>query len=301
MQVGDAVLGGCAVEGYNRAAGTVQELQLRSIESVPGLQQPVAAALPPGIRPSQLRRLGIFGSNLPLQSVVDCPFLAHLTSLELVSCSSTSYSGSAAPVIQALLEQAPGLLSLTLMRCSTHHLRLQGLQPLPPALINLAGLQHLSLADNGLTELPPGPYLSGELPGGLCGLICRPQCWQNRRTGACCGIQMCCVVSHLQLPSACRNQSRAVHHFPLRSGLESLDLSCNNLDRLPPALTAASSLTSLSLARSNRLVLNDADIDDVLSHLTHLRRLHLDVGRMPLHVLGQLSQRMPQLHISEVA
>ncbi|KAI7838642.1 hypothetical protein COHA_007569 [Chlorella ohadii] len=244
MQVGDAVLGGCAVEGYNRAAGTVQELQLRSIESVPGLQQPVAAALPPGIRPSQLRRLGIFGSNLPLQSVVDCPFLAHLTSLELVSCSSTSYSGSAAPVIQALLEQAPGLLSLTLMRCSTHHLRLQGLQPLPPALINLAGLQHLSLADNGLTELPPGPYLSG---------------------------------------------------------LESLDLSCNNLDRLPPALTAASSLTSLSLARSNRLVLNDADIDDVLSHLTHLRRLHLDVGRMPLHVLGQLSQRMPQLHISEVA
>ncbi len=153
----------CAVEGCNRAHLTVQELQLSGIrevmsyelydmEDVPSLQQLVAAALPAGTQPSQLRSLCILDSSLPLAAVLDCPFLGHLTSLVLCKC---SFSDAAALAgLESLLRQAPQLHSLTL----------QGFKkpPFPPALVNQMGLQQLCLRSNSLTDLPPGPYLHSE-------------------------------------------------------------------------------------------------------------------------------------------
>ncbi len=69
---------------------------------------------------------------------------------------------------------------------------------------------------------------------------------------------------------------------------------------MPLALAAATRLTHLSLSNNLRLVLTGADIDSVLSRLPHLRRLDLDVRRMPPHVNRRLVQRLPQLRILEV-
>ncbi len=152
-QLGGAVLSGSVVRGYNRAKGTVQQLQLYTIRSVPILQQLVAAALPAGTQPSQLRSLSFSHCRLTLPAVLSCPFVGRLASLSLSYCS--AQDGNAAPVYEALLQQAPRLLSLSLQCCFWHAL-------IPAAITSCTGLTHLSLAGNGLTELPPGPYLNSE-------------------------------------------------------------------------------------------------------------------------------------------
>lgn len=143
--------------GCNRQAGTVQELQLSAIQHMPSLQQLAAACLPPGVHPSSLRSLKVFISSLHQPALLNCPFLGQLTSLTLDMCRSAD--GGPEPVVEALLQQAPQLRSLSLLGCFFQH-------PLPAALINRTGLKHLCLQRNGLTELPPGPYLSSESSAG---------------------------------------------------------------------------------------------------------------------------------------
>ncbi|KAI7838892.1 hypothetical protein COHA_007357 [Chlorella ohadii] len=163
LQVGGAVLAYCAVKG--RTDGTVQELRLGRIEYVPSLHQLMAAALPAGTLPSQLRSLDIFHSRLPLPAVLGCPFLGHLNSLKLHYC--TFEGGGAAPVVEALLQQAPRLQSLAVQHCFPY-------RPFPAALMSRTGVQHLSLSSNLMTELPPGPYLSS-----LTSLDLNYNCWNR--------------------------------------------------------------------------------------------------------------------------
>ena len=81
-------------------------------------------------------------------------------------------------------------------------------------------------------------------------------------------------------------------------GLVHLDMGLNFFESVPPALAAATSLTELVLARNHKLALTAADVDGVLSHLPHLRRLYLDVHRAPPQVLSQLLECAPQLQVS---
>lgn len=86
---------------------------------------------------------------------------------------------------------------------------------------------------------------------------------------------------------------------PLCPGLQSLHLCFNNLDKLPPALAAATGLTELSLAYNQRLALTAADADAVVRHWPLLCHIDLKVTRTPAHVLARLSECAPQLQISE--
>lgn len=151
-QVGGAVLSGCVVEGCNRANGMAQELRLWRIERMPSLQQLVAAALPAGMQPSQLRSLDFVHCVLSLPAVLSCPFVGHLTSLSLSHCS--AQDGNETQVYEALLQQAPRLLSLSLSGFWP--------SPIPAAIVSRTGLSRLCLASDGMAELPPGPYLSSE-------------------------------------------------------------------------------------------------------------------------------------------
>ena len=174
-QVGGAALGGCTVQGRNRADGTVQELALSSITHMPSLQQLVAAALPLGTQPFQLRRLGIFCSRLPLPALQGCHFLGHLTSLVLMAWGSPG--GRSGLVLESLLQQAPRLQSLALVG-------FQDEPPFPPALVSRTGLRHLCLRLCHLSELPPGPYLNSELPRGTVWLavwFCSASCQTGSR------------------------------------------------------------------------------------------------------------------------
>ena len=131
----------------------MEEMELFGIEKMPSLQQLVAAALPAGTQPGQLRSLSMIRSALALQAVQDCAFLGHLTRLELSNC--TFRDAGPAAGFEALLQQAPRLQRLKLWCCFAQ-------EPLPPALLSRTGLQHLCLQSNALTELPVGPYLSSE-------------------------------------------------------------------------------------------------------------------------------------------
>lgn len=160
-QVGGAGLETCTVQGCSRADGTVQQLTLVSIKNAPSLQQLVAATLPAGTQPSQLRSLDISSSCMALPAVSSCPFLGHLTRLSLCLCS-FAYAGALVG-LEPLLRQAPRLHSLAVVGCSSE-------ATVPPALVHLTGLRRLSLRGS-LRELPPGCYLSGELtrsPKGGC-------------------------------------------------------------------------------------------------------------------------------------
>lgn len=82
------------------------------------------------------------------------------------------------------------------------------------------------------------------------------------------------------------------------AGLVLLDLTRNNLSRLPPALATATSLRELSLAEIYDLALTDDDVDTLLC-LPFLRRLYLDVTKTPAYVLAGLLRAAPELQIAE--
>ncbi|KAI7838717.1 hypothetical protein COHA_007513 [Chlorella ohadii] len=85
---------------------------------------------------------------------------------------------------------------------------------------------------------------------------------------------------------------------PYLHGLKVLDLGYNSWAVMPPALAAATSLTALSLANNPDLVLTTADVDGTLCRLPRLRRLYLDVSRVPPDVLGRLSACAPHLQVA---
>lgn len=162
FQVGGAVLGHCFVKGYNQPDGTVQQLRLWSIDQMPSLERLLAAVLPAATQTSQLRSLAISYSRLPVPAVQGCPFLGHLTSLALATC--TFPDGGTLAGLEALMQQAPRLQSLALGGFFKD-------PPFPPALINRTGLRRLCVRMCGITELPPGPYLNSES-------ACPPELWR---------------------------------------------------------------------------------------------------------------------------
>ena len=156
-QAGDITLGCWSATGCSRTGGAVEQLALSGLLTMPRLQQVVAALLPPGTQPCQLRSLALTHSRLQVSAMQNCSFLTHITDLTL-SVGAYLHSSTVA-VVEALLQQATSLRGLALPRC------FRG-EPLPPAVANRTGLLHLSLEDNELSDLPPGPYLTGELKRG---------------------------------------------------------------------------------------------------------------------------------------
>lgn len=155
LQVGDAILECCRVSGCERASGTARSMMLSHIEFMSSLQQLMAASLPAGALPGCLGCLRISYSSLSPAAVQACAFLGRLTALDLSFCKFED--GDAAPVVAALLQQAPRLHSLTFVECFQQ-------QPLPPALFGYTGLRHLSLRWNALRHLPPGHTFPVSVP-----------------------------------------------------------------------------------------------------------------------------------------
>ena len=153
LQIGGAMLGSFTISGFSPSGRTVQQLTLWKVRQMSSLQQLVAAALPAGTQPSQLRSMSMDWCVLPLPAVWDCAFLGHLTSLALRKCTFQDVGPAAG--IQELLQQAPQLQRLTMWGCLAS-------QRLPPALVSLTRLRHLGLPFNRVAELPAGPYLSSE-------------------------------------------------------------------------------------------------------------------------------------------
>lgn len=81
----------------------------------------------------------------------------------------------------------------------------------------------------------------------------------------------------------------------LLAGLTELDLSSNNLARLPPALTAATALRRLLLARNTKLAVTSADVEHTLQRLPSLQFLDVMWTQTAPDVLQRLRSSLPQL------
>ncbi|KAL4443582.1 hypothetical protein ABPG75_011319 [Micractinium tetrahymenae] len=127
--------------------------QTLTLQGVPGPQRlrPLLGSLLTHRMP--LRGLSLsLPPTLPADAVAGCePHLSSLRALTLAQFS--AQPGSSPGVLQALMAQAPALTSIRAERC------LAG--SIPASLAQRAGLKELSLAFNGLSDLPGGPYLSG--------------------------------------------------------------------------------------------------------------------------------------------
>lgn len=105
-------------------------------------------------------------------------------------------------------------------------------------------------------------------------------------------------LKHLGIPS------NELTKLPLSASqlarLDSLDLSFNKFSSLPPALTAATSLTALS-ARYFGATLMAADVDAVLLRLPRLPKLRVTSPgpREGAAALDHLRSRAPQVEIEE--
>lgn len=81
------------------------------------------------------------------------------------------------------------------------------------------------------------------------------------------------------------------------AGLDTLDLSGNGIAILPAALSAATSLTHLTLDDNSLLWLNEA-ATPVLLALSRLQRLEIDnIGNADAPLLREWQLRMPRLRI----
>lgn len=134
----------------DEAAGEGWKVTLHCGSSGP-LGPLLAAVLPPHL---PLRQLDLADFELQLGQLECGGRLAPLHVLELSSC---GWPGSIDATLAALLQQAPALRRLELRDCPV-----EGARP-PPCLVDRKGLRALSFSNCDLAELPPGPYLRGEL------------------------------------------------------------------------------------------------------------------------------------------
>lgn len=139
----------CNPNGDDEAAEEGWSVTLHCRRSGP-LGPLLAAVLPPRL---PLRQLELAEYELQLGQLETAGRLAALHVLQLSGC---GWPGSVDATLAALLQQAPALQRLELTTCP-----LEG--ALPPCLVGREGLRALSLFGCELTELPPGPYLRGEL------------------------------------------------------------------------------------------------------------------------------------------
>ena len=279
------------LRGSQTGAG---ELMLTGVRALPSLQLLLEALLPAGAplarlelrQESGLLRQGD-GEVLDIAALRACPRLASLRELQLAELAPGGGGSEAA--LEALLQHATQLADLELKASHAHVLT-----SIPPCLAAQTGLTRLALASHNLTTLPHGPYLAGAP-------CCRSRlhCCRLRR---CCRRPTCAVIcSHCAcqadhwMPRTCLLCSAALPAACLPAGLRRLDLSHNNFRRLPSALRAASSLTSLALS-GRQLELTAADVDSTLAQLTQLRELQgFGQAGHPWALLPHLQQCMPQL------
>ena len=123
------------------------------------------------------------------------------------------------------------------------------------------------------------------------------RCARFRFALACCYRLGCTAATHapavhLAMFHASRFPSLLIH-----AALEHLDLLCNRLTALPPALSTATALTCLVLSINTRLKLSDSDVEGILLRMPRLAELHLDNTDTHPAVLERLQQARPHLSI----
>ena len=279
-------------EATGSAHGGEGGLLLSGVHTLPSLQLLLEALLPAGAPLARLELLhaeGLVRDDAPLDiaALRGCSRLASLREL-LVEDLSTAAGGSEA-ALEALLEHATQLVDLELKADDA-----DALTSIPPCLAGQSGLTRLVLASHQLADLSQGPYLTGA--GRRC---CRCCCCPCCRWLMLPHLSRECItgrVGHSSVSQLSHTCPPTRLHACMHAGLRHLDLSFNQFRRLPPALRAASSLTSLNLSGCRLLGLTIADVDSTLVHLAQLVELRGSrQAGYPWALLPYLQQCMPQL------
>ncbi|KAL4443573.1 hypothetical protein ABPG75_011310 [Micractinium tetrahymenae] len=206
--------------------------------------------------------------------------LSTLTALSLAYRGEAAAEGLRA-VLQALMEQAPLLAELRITGC------LGG--AFPDFLLHRTALRELHLSFNGLAGLPPGPYLAGLQALTLCDEGLRRLPASLAAASALTSLDVSCNDDlHLFAADMDAYVSPRLRHLGLAhcrltllpafsqlSGLTSLDLASNAFTALPPALARATSLVSLDLSHMDCMAVTTADVDALLARRPRLARLQL--------------------------
>lgn len=232
----------CATAEDHQAGQQSVALDLANVRSLPSLARLLGTLIPPA---ACLREL-VAAGPLNAAAFAGCTRLQQLTAL---SINSQWFRGSSWQQATAtLLQQATGLAVLALDGGSSRRL---GLGQVPPCLAAYRGLTQLTLQRMALEDLADGLYLTGgsRLAGMMLLLVA------FMRTCAAAG----CM---LDLYPAMRYSD--VSFAPPFADLRSLNLEWNDLARLPPALSAATRLTRLSLDWNRQLRLWTADVATLL-------------------------------------
>lgn len=268
MQVGGARLSRCsyAVGAHPSSPGRrVGCLDVLRISELPSLQDLLASLLPPG---QPLSYLGLDHCLLPAGALRSCPLLASLPALLFNSC--TDEEGSVTPPLDSLLRQAAALEALSCVGVLGTTGGFFGDPVMPASLVAKTGIKKLSLHQNRLEHLPPGPYLAGPPDTTL-----RPVC------------------RHIL---AARDATNAPPTPP--AGLELLDVGGENLGgMLPPSLTTATALTELVLNKSNRMRVGLQDVRGVLACMPSLVRLQVSSASLTPGVAKRVAQDLPHVDV----
>lgn len=264
----------------------------------PSSMQRLLAALRPGGMPA-VERLELYSCALDEPALAHCSALAAVTHLGLQHCEAAA--GSDWEAVMAALRQATLLASLYVWGS------LDG--ELPECLAAHTSLHTLTLFQNDLMTLPPGPYLGSlqrlslwvegwsVLPPALTAataLTCLELRQEEQRTGPPLTADSVAVVipklqalQRLQL-AFCGLKALPIEGWAGLSALQWLDLSANDLTSLPAALSQATSLRRLNLGWNNHLAPSAQQLGALLSRLPLLEELSLDeVG------LEELPENLP--------
>lgn len=141
----------CVACAFEAEGDTVLELERPSSLGASGtLQGALEALLPRGCRPCRLHLRHAARALLPAGALEGCTALAQLDALSL------DQSPLEEAALAALLASAPRLQELV----TSESLPVQG--QLPAAVRDRRGWARLALMDEGLADLPTGPFLQGE-------------------------------------------------------------------------------------------------------------------------------------------
>ncbi|KAL4427796.1 hypothetical protein ABPG75_001885 [Micractinium tetrahymenae] len=289
-------LGSSGATLHGLTIGPEPSLVLRAISACPSAEQLLRAAVPPGWQPTKLPAETAHSPQpavplLPAQGQAAVPLSLHgctqLAAAQVLSLSGFCGVQLAPAVLSALRQLAlhccagvavhpgavfPALRSLSLgKRCTIPVAPSSPGAELSGALLALVPaaplLQKLSLEDcfedacSGLRALPPAPGLTS--------------------------LQLCNARELEGLPAGTYLSSLQELHMPL----------CE-LQRLPPALAAATALRSLDVTRNPKLQITSADVDATLAPLRQLTTLRLDRWDRPVitpETAVRLFRAMPQL------
>ncbi|PRW05858.1 volume-regulated anion channel subunit LRRC8E-like [Chlorella sorokiniana] len=254
-------------------------------QTLPPFDQLAAVLLPPGVllqelhfeetdpppaavlgstRIAALQCLKIEGSPGILNALPQ--ELLHLTRLVLTG------KGPATGLQPGQLPSMPALKDLELARCIDSSGG-SAIDACMPALLSqdIEGLEFLNLSGNMFTRLPPSLAAATRL-------------------------KYLELSNNSNLDLTAEDTDQILARMPV---LQYLGLNNNSVERLPPSLAAATSLTSLGLSNNSGLVITEDDVQQVLARMPRLQ--HLWLYHSPNCLTDSLKERAPATAAAQAA